>query len=160
MAFQSFFINAFGDSTQCEELNLFLKSHIIVRTVENSICTGPNCGIQILVEYKENGILGGKSGKRIDYRATLKTEKDKEYFDKLKSFRASLAKEKKLIGAFMICKDEHLAAIVQRKNITVDEIQNLPNSSGIQIKEYASLIYEKWQNILNESNNEASDIPF
>ena len=38
--YQSFFINAFGDSSQCEELNHFLRSHVIIRTVENAISTG------------------------------------------------------------------------------------------------------------------------
>ena len=51
--YQSFFINAFGDSFQCEELNHFLRSHVVIRTVENQISTGTQCGIQILVEYKE-----------------------------------------------------------------------------------------------------------
>ena len=48
--YQSFFINAFGDSSQCEELNHFLRSHVVIRTVENQISTGTQCGIQILVE--------------------------------------------------------------------------------------------------------------
>ena len=28
--YQSFFINAFGDSSQCDELNHFLRSHVVI----------------------------------------------------------------------------------------------------------------------------------
>ena len=69
--FQSFFIAANGDSSLCDELNSFMKSHVIIRTVENLVSTGQNCGIQILVEYKGDGESGGKQSKRVDWRATL-----------------------------------------------------------------------------------------
>ena len=67
--FASFFINAFGDR-QCDEINLFMKQHVIVRTVENLVSTPSNCGIQILVEYKDSEILQKKNG-RVDWRSTL-----------------------------------------------------------------------------------------
>ena len=63
--FQSFFISASGDRNQCDDLNAFMKSHVIVRTVENLVSSGQNCGIQILVEYK-NSDENEKSGKRVD----------------------------------------------------------------------------------------------
>ena len=51
--YQSFFISAFGNSSQCEEINYFLRSHVVIRTVENIINSCSYCGIQILVEYKD-----------------------------------------------------------------------------------------------------------
>ena len=51
--YQSFFISASGNSSQCDEINHFLRSHVVIRTVENIINSGSNCGIQILVEYKD-----------------------------------------------------------------------------------------------------------
>ena len=163
--FISFFIASTGDKNQCDELNAFLKSHVIIRTVENFISNGKNCGIQILVEYKENGDANTKS-KRVDYRSLLKTEKEKQIFDKLKKFRAKISKEKKFVGAYMVCKDEHLSKIVQNPKITAEEIANLPNASNIMLKEFAEDLFSEYQKILleiqndEEKENEESKIPF
>ena len=157
--FQSFFISAGGDQNQCEELNAFLKSHVIVRTVENLVSSGANCGIQILVEYKNNGEMAAKSSKRVDWRATLKTDDEKLVFDKLKVFRSSLAKEKKLVGAYMVCKDEHLAQMVQNPKITVDEIKEFPHANNIMLKEYAQDLFDEYQKIMKERHEE-SEVPF
>ena len=109
--YQSFFINAFGDSSQCQELNQFLRSHVVIRTVENQISSGTQCGIQILVEYKDiNNGTEKQLKQKIDYRSSLKTEEEKIIFDKLKAVRLELAKSKNLKAAYLFCKDEHLAA--------------------------------------------------
>ncbi len=169
--YQSFFINAFGDSSQCEELNHFLRSHIIIRTVENAISTGSQCGIQILIEYKEQNNGTEKQLKqKIDYRALLKTEEEKELFDKLRAVRLNLAKSKNLKAAYLVCKDEHLATIVQKPNITEEEIKNLPNANNILLKDFAYGLYLGYKKILEEKNqnqestkenqNEESKIPF
>lgn len=163
--FQSFFIAANGDTSQCDELNAFMKSHVIVRTVENLVSSGQNCGIQILVEYKGEGESVGKQNKRVDWRSTLKTDEEKSVFDRLKEFRAKLAKEKKLIGAYMVCKDEHLALIVQKPKITAEEIKNLPHANNIMLKDFAENLFNEYQKILASNNklneqNEAGEIPF
>ena len=169
--YQSFFINAFGDSSQCQELNQFLRSHVVIRTVENQISSGTQCGIQILVEYKEQNNGTEKQLKqKIDYRASLKTEEQKVLFDKLKAVRLELAKNKNLKAAYLVCKDEHLAAIVQNPNITEEEIKNLPNANNILLKDFAYGLFTGYQKILEEKNqkaesslnnqNEESQIPF
>lgn len=160
--YKSFFIAANGDSSQCDDLNDFLKSHVVVRTVENLVSSGQNCGIQILIEYK-NGEAPEKQNKRIDWRSTLKTEAQKELFDKMKVFRAALAKEKKLIGAYMVCKDEHLAAIVQKPDITLEEIRDLPHSNNIMLKDFAEPIFNEFNKLLEQSKadvHETGEIPF
>ena len=158
--FQSFFIAARGDSNQCEELNAFMKSHVIVRTIENLISSGQDCGIQILVEYKDTASVE-KSGKRVDWRSSLKDDRQKAIFDLLKEFRANLAKEKKLVGAYMVCKDEHLAAIVQKPDITLEEIRSLPHANNIMLKDYAENLFNEYQRILSDlKKDEAEEIPF
>lgn len=169
--YQSFFINAFGDSSQCQELNQFLRSHVVIRTVENQISSGTQCGIQILVEYKDiNNGTEKQLKQKIDYRASLKTEEQKVLFDKLKAVRLELAKSKNLKAAYLVCKDEHLAAIVQNPNITEEEIKNLPNANNILLKDFAYGLFTCYQKILEEKNqkaesslnnqNEESQIPF
>ena len=169
--YQSFFINAFGDSSQCQELNQFLRSHVVIRTVENQISSGTQCGIQILVEYKDiNNGTEKQLKQKIDYRASLKTEEEKIIFDKLKAVRLELAKSKNLKAAYLVCKDEHLAAIVQNPNITEEEIKNLPNANNILLKDFAYGLFTGYQKILEEKNqkaesslnnqNEESQIPF
>ena len=169
--YQSFFINAFGDSSQCEELNHFLRSHVVIRTVENQISSGTQCGIQILVEYKDiNNGTEKQLKQKIDYRASLKTEEEKIIFDKLKAVRLELAKNKNLKAAYLVCKDEHLAAIVQNPNITEEEIKNPPNANNILLKDFAYGLFTGYQKILEEKNqkaesslnnqNEESEIPF
>ena len=104
-----------------------MRSHVVIRTVENIINSGSNCGIQILVEYKDVQQPGEKTGRqKIDWRASLATDEQRELFDKLKEFRAKFSKEKHLVGAYMVCKDEHLASIVQNPDITLEEIKSLP----------------------------------
>ena len=169
--YQSFFINAFGDSSQCQELNQFLRSHVVIRTVENQISSGTQCGIQILVEYKDiNNGTEKQLKQKIDYRSSLKTEEEKIIFDKLKAVRLELAKNKNLKAAYLVCKDEHLAVMVQNPNITEEEIKNLPNANNILLKDFAYGLFTGYQNILEEKNqkaesslnnqNEESQIPF
>ena len=169
--YQSFFINAFGDSSQCQELNQFLRSHVIIRTVENQISTGTQCGIQILVEYKDiNNGTEKQLKQKIDYRSSLKTEEEKIIFDKLKAVRLELAKSKNLKAAYLVCKDEHLAVMVQNPKITEEEIKNLPNANNILLKDFAYGLFTGYQKILEEKNqkaesslnnqNEESQIPF
>ena len=169
--YQSFFINAFGDSSQCQELNQFLRSHVVIRTVENQISSGTQCGIQILVEYKDiNNGTEKQLKQKIDYRSSLKTEEEKIIFDKLKAVRLELAKSKNLKAAYLVCKDEHLAAIVQNPKITEEEIKNLPNANNILLKDFAYGLFTGYQKILEEKNqkaesslnnqNEESQIPF
>lgn len=166
--YQSFFVNAFGDNSQCEELNHFLRSHVIIRTVENTISCGNNCGIQILVEYKDIGNSTEKTQKaRVDYRSELKTEEQKVIFDKLKAVRLNLAKEKNLKAAYLVCKDEHLYAMVQNPKITEEEIKNLPRSGNILLKQFAEHLFQSYTKLLKENStvkentsNEESNISF
>lgn len=155
--FQSFFISATGDASQCDELNAFLKSHVVVRTVENFISTSSCCGIQMLVEFRPEG-MPSKTSRRVDWRAQLKSDGERVLFDRLKEFRASLAKEKKLAGAYMVCKDEHLAAIVQNPAITADEIKALPHAGGIMLSDFADMLLAELHKI--QSGNEAESVPF
>ena len=92
--YQSFFISASGNLSQCDEINHFLRSHVLIRTVENIINSGSNCGIQILVEYKDVQQPGEKNGRqKIDWRASLATDEQRELFDKLKDFAEVLFSE-------------------------------------------------------------------
>lgn len=152
--YQSFFINAFGDSSQCEELNHFLRSHVVIRTVENTISNGNNCGIQILVEYKDPSISNqqDKKNSRIDWRARLENDEQRAIFDKLKEIRLKLAKSKNLKAAYLVCKDEHLVAIINKPDITEEEIKKLPNSGNIMLNEFAHSLYDEYQKILTENN--------
>ena len=110
---------------------------------------------------------------KIDWRASLATDEQRELFDKLKEFRAKFSKEKHLVGAYMVCKDEHLASIVQNPDITLEEIKSLPHSNNIMLKDFAEELFSEYQKILNEkksaeaqnatdkeSQNEADSIPF
>ena len=110
---------------------------------------------------------------KIDWRASLATDEQRELFDKLKEFRAKFSKEKHLVGAYMVCKDEHLASIVQNPDITLEEIKSLPHSNNIMLKDFAEELLSEYQKILNEkksaeaqnatdkeSQNEADSIPF
>ena len=50
--YQFFFISASGNSSQCDEINLFLRPHVVIRTLENIINSGWNCGIQFLLSIR------------------------------------------------------------------------------------------------------------
>lgn len=70
----------------------------------------------------------------------------------MKAVRLDIAHSKKLKAAYIVCKDEHLAAIVKNPEITEDEIKNLPNASNIMLKEFAHLLHEAYQKILQENS--------
>lgn len=162
--FISFFIPASNDTSICDDLNQFFKSHIIIRLTENCINTGARPGIQLLIEYKEDRTINAKNKERIDYRETLASEKEKQIFDKLKDFRTELYKREKMPAAYMVCKDEHLAAIVKNPVITMEEIAQLPNAGNIRLKQFAKVIFEKYQEILSSQtetkSNEENGVPF
>jgi hypothetical protein len=124
-----------------------------------------------LVEYKDiNNGTEKQLKQKIDYRSSLKTEEEKIIFDKLKAVRLELDKSKNLKAAYLVCKDEHLATIVQNPNITEEEIKNLPNANNILLKDFAYGLFTGYQKILEEKNqkaesslnnqNEESQIPF
>ena len=74
-----------------------MRSHVVIRTVENIINSGSNCGIQILVEYKDVQQPGEKNGRqKIDWRASLATDDQRELFDKLKDFGESVKESKRI----------------------------------------------------------------
>ncbi len=150
--YQSFFVSAGGNSSQCEELNQFLRSHIIIRTVENIVSTGSNCGIQILLEYKDSGVSNqqDKKNAKVDWKAKLANDEEREIFEKLREVRSKLEKENNLKAAYLVCKDEHFVAMIQNPAITEDEIKKLPNSSNILLKKFAHSLYEEYQKILQE----------
>ena len=77
------------------------------------------------------------------------------------------------MGAYLVCKDEHLASIVQNPYITLKEIKSLPHSNNIILKDFAEELLSEYQKIVNEkkspeaqnatdkeSQNEADIIPF
>ena len=150
--YQSFFISAGGNSAQCDELNHFLRSHVVIRTVGNIISSGNNCGIQILVEYKDVGVSNqqDKKNSKIDWRASLATEEQCAIFDRLKEIRLEISKTNKLTAAYVVCKDEHLVAIITKPDITAEEIAELPNSKNIMLKKFAHQLHEEYQKILKE----------
>jgi HRDC domain. len=121
------------------------------------ISTGINCGIQILVEYKEvpGGNLRDRKSAKIDWRE-LRTEEQKVLFDKLKEFRQTLAKEQNLKANYLVCKDEHIAAIINKPDITEDEIRNLPNSGTILIKQFSRPLLNEYQRLLKERSSDSS----
>ena len=94
---------------------------------------------------------GEKTGRqKIDWRASLATDEQRELFDKLKEFRAKFSKEKHLVGAYMVCKDEHLASIVQNPDITLEEIKSLPHSNNIMLKDFAGELFSENQKICSK----------
>ena len=91
---------------------------------------------------------------KIDWRASLATDEQRELFDKLKEFRAKFSKEKHLVGAYMVCKDEHLASIVQPPDITLEEIKSLPHLNSIMLKDFAEELFSEYQKtVQNFSRN-------
>ena len=48
--YQTFFISASGNSSQCDEINHFLRSHVAICTVENIINSGSNSFVKIPYE--------------------------------------------------------------------------------------------------------------
>ena len=153
---QSFFISSYGDNNQCEELNHFLRSHKVIRLTHGFVSNSDAPGFHIIVEYADNG-NAESSKKRVDYRAMLKDEPQKLIFDSLKKFRSELFKKDKLIGAYMICKDEHLYQMAINPDISIEEIKSLPHSANIKLEEYGQTLFEELQRL---KKNETGQIPF
>jgi hypothetical protein len=68
--YRSFFVSPFGESTVCDELNLFLKTNRIVNVEKRLIDGERGTGWLFLVEYAgEHKNQSGVSAPRVDYRA-------------------------------------------------------------------------------------------
>ena len=54
----------------------------------------------------------------------------------------------------MVCKDEHLASIVQPPDITLEEIKSLPHLNSIMLKDFAEELFSEYQKtVQNFSRN-------
>ena len=137
--FAFFFMRA-GEAS-CDDLNQFMKSHKIIRVTDNFVSDGANSGYHFLVEYAQNEGAENSKKARVDYRAMLKTDSEKELFDKLKELRSAICKKEKLVGAYIVCKDEHLYAMVQNPKMTQEEIAALPHSGNIKIADLAPTFF-------------------
>lgn len=163
---QSFFISSYGESSQCEEMNLFLRSHKIIKLTQGFVSNSDNPGFHILIEYAENAKTDQNKNKRVDYRAMLEDDGQKKVFDAMRKFRAELCKKDKLVGAYMICKDEHLFEMAKNPSITLEEILAFPHSANIKLEEYGKILFDELakiraeEKIGNQKENEAGEIPF
>lgn len=157
---QSFFIRAGGEPSDCEELNHFLRSHKVIRLNEGFVSNGSDPGFQILVEYADNNNSYENKGcaKRTDWRTMLKNEKQTAIFDGLRTFRALLCKKEKLVGAYMIAKDEHLFAMAQKPDMSAADIEALPHSANIRLKEYSNALHDELQRLYSLPAAPATDI--
>ena len=95
----------------------------------------------------------------------LKDDVQKSEYDAMKNFRAELCKKEKLIGAYMICKDEHLYEMVTNPKITLEDIQKMPHSANIKLGEYGKILFDELMKIRNEEkskgeHDEEDKIPF
>ena len=150
--FRFFFVRA-GEPSN-DELNRFLKSHKIVRVTDNFVSNGSNSGYHFLVEYyDESSVDDNAKSKRVDYRSLLKTDEEKVLFDNLKQFRAELCKKEKLVAAYIVCKDEHLYAMVCKPTLTKEEISSLPHSGNIKLADYASDFEKKLKELCPEGGS-------
>lgn len=59
-----------------------------------------------------------------------------------------------MTAAYVVCKDEHLAAIITKPDITAEEIAELPNSKNIMLRKFAHQLHEEYQKIKNEMLNQ------
>ena len=50
----------------------------------------------------------------------------------------------------MVCKDEHLASIVQPPDITLEEIKSLPHLNNIMLKDFAEELFSEYQKICSK----------
>lgn len=158
--FQSFFVASRAAPRQCDELNHFLRSHRIIRLSQGFVPSGDSPGFQILVEYADGADSEPQKSRRVDYRAMLKDDAQRAEFDAMKNFRAELCKRDKLVGAYMICKDEHLHAMVTNPNITLEELEAMPHSANIKLGEYGKLLLDELARIRRKAADESDKVPF
>ena len=110
--FASFFISPFGESSVCDELNHFLKSHRIVNLEKRLIDGERGTGWVFLVEYGTDNKLQGSNKTRVDYREVLNEQKF-AFFDHLRQIRKTTA-EKHGVPVYAVFTNEQLASMVKK----------------------------------------------
>ena len=58
--------------------------------------------------------------------------------------------------AYMIAKDEHLFAMAQKPDMSAQDIETLPHSANIRLKEYSNMLHEEMLRLAAISDNQLS----
>lgn len=132
--FAIFFVSPFGETTVCDELNQFLKSHRIVNVEKRLIDGERGTGWLFLVEYGSERKPQAVGGQRIDYREVL-NEQEYAFFDRLRQVRKTIA-EQQGIPVYAVFTNEHLAGMVKKPPKTLKDILALPGVGEARVKQY------------------------
>jgi superfamily II DNA helicase RecQ len=139
--FHGFFISPFGDDSDCDDLNQFLRSHRIVNIEKKLIDGERGTGWLFLVEYgnetKAGGAQGGAAQPKVDYKEVLSAEEFAVY-DRLRRLRKEMA-DKQGLPPYAVFNNEQLAAMVRKKDFTLKDLAALPGVGESRIKQYGAV---------------------
>jgi superfamily II DNA helicase RecQ len=133
--YATFFISPFGDSSVCDELNSFLRSHGVVNVEKRLIDGERGTGWLFLVEYsRESAKSGQNSTPRIDYREVLNPEAY-AVFDKLRSIRKTLA-DKTGTPVYTVFTNDQLAAMVKNPPRSMKDLMAIAGIGEARSRQY------------------------
>ena len=133
-------IPVFGDTDAEAALNRFLAAHRVLSIDRHLVDAGPSRVWAVCVSYEqgENGDSPStaKKASRIDYREQM-SEPDFALFAKLRLLRKTLA-ERDGVPLYALFTNEQLAAMVERRVQTAEDLRALPGVGAARLEKYGA----------------------
>lgn len=139
MQIKIFLIPVWGDETEEEKLNKFLRSHRTLQVEKQFMTDGATGQWCFCVEYLEGTEPYKRSGKkspRVDYREVLSQEAFAR-FARYREIRKALADEEG-IPPFVIFTDKEIAAMAEAEELTPAMMRSVKGIGEKKIAKYAS----------------------
>ncbi len=131
MQFKSFVVPLFGNDSDEDEFNLFLRQHRVISVNRDLIeHNGSRCWI-FLVEYLNSdsdssvdSFSDSKKKGRVDYKKILNPD-DFDIFSKLREVRKKIAEEKG-IPVYAVLTNDQLSDVVTKRITTKSALKEIP----------------------------------
>ena len=134
MRFHFITIPVFGESASEAELNRFVASHQVTRVERRFVEDGAESAWAVCVQYVEGGGRAQSSKAGLDYREVLSAQ-DFSVYAELRALRKTLAGGEGL-PAYAIFTNEHLAAMVERRVHSLEELGAIEGVGKHRIDKY------------------------
>lgn len=140
MSFAVFHIPTLHGESGQAELNVFLRSHRVLKVERHFVPDGDHSFWTFCVDYLEatSGSVSGTGSKArataVDYREVLKPE-EFALFSALRDFRKQIAQAES-IPVYVVFTNEQLAQIAQNSVSTKAELEKIDGVGGARIEKY------------------------
>lgn len=143
-------IDGFGT----EELELFIRSHVVAKVSEKFYERGGELYLVIFILYQE-GIentkpkitkIKPKEDKRVDYRGNLSSDSERALYDKLRDWRKEIA-GKEGVPVFMLFTNQLLVDVIRAKPTSKGKLSEIKGFGESKIAKYGDFLINFFEHV-------------